>query len=73
MTELHARGAVGRLRPRPPLDAVVRADRSLPYGLGGQLLALYTRCDGLGSRDARLNPDDLAASIAGVASSREHS
>lgn len=88
MTELDAPGAVGRLRPRPPLDAVVRADRSLPYGLGDQLLALYARCDGFRSRDARVNAadlgdldpadvgtvaDDLAAWIAGVASSREHS
>ncbi|WP_228802537.1 hypothetical protein [Nocardia farcinica] len=54
MTEPHIPGSPGRLRPRPPLDAVVRVDQSLPYGLGNQLRALYARCDGF------LSPSGIA-------------
>ncbi|MBU8825624.1 hypothetical protein [Mycolicibacterium goodii] len=46
MTELRIPSLLGGPRPTPSREAVAFADRSLPHGLGDQLLALYARCDG---------------------------
>ncbi|MBU8809040.1 hypothetical protein KL953_09040 [Mycolicibacterium goodii] len=47
MTELRIPSLLlGGPRPTPSREAVAFADRSVPQGLGDQLLALYARCDG---------------------------
>ncbi len=46
MAGLHIPSSLDGLRPTPRRDAVMVADRSMPHGLGDQLLALYASCDG---------------------------